>query len=235
MQTALSASPRLVDSFSLSSVVVMLNPFSPSRVHLRKGRVELLGHMTRVKWLVVQMAMALSWTRGNIECLELAGLLHDIGKSWDKESEELFYDFVGPFSPEQRAQAAKHPKRGAEMLLANPSAYGVRQEQATLVAAMIAGHHDPYDDCGNKLQVKTRELGLRDQGDLAFYGSLLITVADYFDASTAERPNDGKERRTRTSEGTLDEMRPWVNKKFCPAAFWALEVQVEHAMMALAS
>lgn len=94
------------------------------------------GHSSRVAELAVRMSRALKLSEAEAGDVELAGLLHDIGKIGVDDA-VLRKD--GPLTPEERAQIMEHSEKGASLL-----------EQARVLPHLVpvVRHHHEWIDGG---------------------------------------------------------------------------------------
>lgn len=125
-------------------------------------------HSARVADLSMQMAFRMGLT-GFQPCreIELAGLLHDIGKIGISD---LLLRKPNRLSPEEYEIVKLHPKIGARIVEQVKGLEGV--------AKMILHHHERHDGLGYPTGLAREEIPL---------GSRLIAVADTFDALTSDR------------------------------------------------
>lgn len=126
------------------------------------------GHSERVAAMAVRVGRALSLPHDQLEQLQLAALLHDIGKIG--VSTEVLSK-PGPLSRDEWPQIKSHPVRGAEILACVP-------ELAPIVAA-VKYHHERMDGSGYPE-------GLR--GDAIPLLARIVAVCDAYDAMTSVRP-----------------------------------------------
>lgn len=126
------------------------------------------GHSLRVTEYAVKIAKELRLPENDIEILNTASLLHDIGKIGT-------YDTVlgkpGKLTDEEFAIVKKHPAKGEEIL--RP----IRQFKPLL--PVIRHHHERIDGKGYPDGLKGEEIP---------FMARILHVADSFDAMTADRP-----------------------------------------------
>src|SRR5260370_29703614 len=103
-----------------------------------------------------------------IHGLETAALLHDIGKL---AVTEHILSKPGPLTQEEFQKIRIHPEVGAEIIAAVPFPYPV--------APIILSHHERWDGKGYPQGLKGEEIPI---------GARILTIVDYFDAVTTERP-----------------------------------------------
>lgn len=151
------------------------------------------GHSSRVAELAVRIARALGFSDAEVGDVELAGLLHDIGKIGVDDA-VLRKD--GPLTPDERAQIMEHSDKGAALL-----------EQATVLphlVPVVRHHHEWVDGGGYPGKLKGDEIPL---------GARIIAVADAFDAMTSDRPY----RAGLSREEAIQRIRRGIGSQFDPA------------------
>ena len=165
------------------------------------------GHCERVRSLAVRLARELKLPEDQIEPLEFAALLHDIGKIGIPER---ILNKVGPLDPEEVEVIKMHPLIGAQILsiveFFAPAINGVRH------------HHERWDGTGYPDGVAGEDID-----PLA----RIITLADTFDAMAQSRPY----RKALPLEAVLDEIRSESGKQFSPevvAAFFDAKLYIEY-------
>lgn len=150
---------------------------SLERAYLDVGRTVVLmlesrdpytrGHSERVARLCRSIALKLNLSAEEMETVELAAKLHDIGKV---ATPDRILQKPGPLEPQERAEMELHPARSLEVLR-----FLSFMEKALPV---IEGHHEAWDGSGYPR-------GLRGEG--IPLGARIIAVADAFDAMTSPR------------------------------------------------
>jgi putative two-component system response regulator len=131
----------------------------------------------------------MGWHRRAARELALAGLIHDLGKTWMQNS---VLNKPGALSQDERRQMQRHPAIAARILMT----YDVSDE----LIEIVLHHHEAYDGHGYPDHL---------EGDAIPLGARLLTVADVFDALTSARaykePLSLQEARERIehSEGTM--------------------------------
>lgn len=126
------------------------------------------GHSERVTRIALSIGRDLGFTAGELKTLELAGLLHDIGKL---ATYEAILDKPGRLTPEESRIMKLHPKKGAEIL--------APIKQMKDVVPAIRHHHESYDGTGYPDGLK---------GDAIPMLARILAVADTVDAMGADRP-----------------------------------------------
>ncbi|WIG57640.1 MAG: Response regulator [Ktedonobacterales bacterium] len=135
---------------------------------IRERDIITYEHCRRVAVYASRLAREYGWSRRAAHDLALAGLVHDLGKNW-MHNDILFKESA--LSNDERAEMERHPSIAANIL----HTYGAPK---TLVQAVLH-HHERYDGLGYPDHLAGEEIPL---------GARLLTVADVFDAITAERP-----------------------------------------------
>jgi len=128
------------------------------------------GHSVRVAEYARALARELGLPARQVDRVETAALLHDVGKMYEEFVPLLRKE--GRLTPEERMVMQSHPARGAE--LASTSA-GLRGE----VEKAIRHHHENYDGTGYPDGVA---------GDAIPITARIIMIADTLDAMTTDRP-----------------------------------------------
>jgi putative nucleotidyltransferase with HDIG domain len=128
------------------------------------------GHSVRVSKAAKLIARVLRCGRRELDNIEKAALLHDIGKI------DVVYGEIlrqkGPLTPEQRDLIRAHPDRGVEIIRSIRSL-------PFEVLECVRFHHERWDGKGYPV-------GL--QGDAIPRGARIIMVCDTIDAMTTARP-----------------------------------------------
>ncbi len=125
-------------------------------------------HIRRVQMYAAGMAKAVGLSPAAIQGVKTAALLHDIGKL---AVPEHILSKPGPLTQEEFQKIRIHPEVGAEIIAAVPFPYPV--------APIILSHHERWDGKGYPQGLKGEEIPV---------GARILTIVDYFDAVTTERP-----------------------------------------------
>lgn len=126
------------------------------------------GHSERVTIFADLIAEQMGYTAMQRRWLKRAALLHDIGKLGVSNS---VLDKPGKLTDDEYDQIKLHPVYSAK-ILANISVFSD-------IAPVAGGHHERLDGNGYRLGLKGEEIDL---------DTRIVTVADIFDALTADRP-----------------------------------------------
>jgi diguanylate cyclase (GGDEF)-like protein/PAS domain S-box-containing protein/putative nucleotidyltransferase with HDIG domain len=128
------------------------------------------GHSERVSWLAGRAAELLGMDRGEAETVELAGLLHDVGKIGVPDA---ILQKPGPLDDAERAIMVGHAALGAEILAA-AGAHALRP-----LVPLVRHHHERVDGRGYPDALA---------GDAIPLGAAIIAAADAFDTMVTARP-----------------------------------------------
>src|SRR5687767_2271243 len=126
------------------------------------------AHIRRVQVYAAGLAGALGMPEGDIQGVKTAALLHDIGKL---AVPEHILSKPGPLTQEEFQKIRVHPQVGAEIISAVPFPYPV--------APLILSHHERWDGKGYPSGLKGEDIPL---------GARILSIVDYFDALTTDRP-----------------------------------------------
>ena len=126
------------------------------------------SHIRRVQVYAAGLAKAAGLSADEIQGVKTAALLHDIGKL---AVPEHILSKPGPLTQEEFQKIRIHPQVGAEIIAAVPFPYPV--------APLILSHHERWDGKGYPQ-------GLA--GTAIPTGARILTIVDYYDAVTTERP-----------------------------------------------
>lgn len=124
-------------------------------------------HCRRVAIYANRLARHMGWHRRAARELALAGLIHDLGKTWVHNS---VLHKATALSQDEWQQMQRHPAIAARILMT----YDVSDE----LIAIVLHHHEAYDGHGYPDHLA---------GDAIPLGARLLTVADVFDALTSAR------------------------------------------------
>jgi diguanylate cyclase (GGDEF)-like protein/putative nucleotidyltransferase with HDIG domain len=125
-------------------------------------------HIRRVQVYAAGLAKALGLSDSDIQGVKTAALLHDIGKL---AVPEHILSKPGPLTQEEFQKIRIHPQVGAEIIAAVPFPYPV--------APLILSHHERWDGKGYPQGLAGEDIPM---------GARILTIVDYYDAVTTERP-----------------------------------------------
>jgi diguanylate cyclase (GGDEF)-like protein/putative nucleotidyltransferase with HDIG domain len=126
------------------------------------------SHIRRVQHYAVRLANAAGLSPTAVQGVKTAALLHDIGKL---AVPEHILSKPGPLTQEEFQKIRIHPQVGAEIIAAVPFPYPV--------APLILSHHERWDGKGYPTGLAGEDIPT---------GARILTIVDYYDAVTTERP-----------------------------------------------
>jgi putative nucleotidyltransferase with HDIG domain len=150
------------------------------------------GHCDRVARISVAIGKRLEMDDKQREELELAAILHDVGKIGVKAG---IIGKAGPLTDNEYLEMQRHPDIGAK-ILSPLSAY---QE----VALFVRHHHENYDGSGYPDGLKKDEIP---------QAARIIHLVDAFDAMTTNRPY----RNALSKKEALSRIKQGYGKQFDP-------------------
>jgi putative nucleotidyltransferase with HDIG domain len=148
-------------------------------------------HSVRVATYAVRLARALGCPEREVEDVETAALVHDLGKIGPQNQRIL--QKAGTLSHEDQRTLRGHPATGAGIV--------ARVRALRRAAQIVRLHHERPDGLGYPL-------GLR--SDQVPQGARILNVADAFDAMTSDRPY----RRALSPEAALQELDRGAGTQF---------------------
>ena len=125
-------------------------------------------HIRRVQVYATGLAKAAGLSEAEVQGVKTAALLHDIGKL---AVPEHILSKPGPLTQEEFQKIRIHPQVGAEIIAAVPFPYPV--------APLIMSHHERWDGKGYPQGLSAEQIPI---------GARILTIVDYYDAVTTERP-----------------------------------------------
>jgi diguanylate cyclase (GGDEF)-like protein/putative nucleotidyltransferase with HDIG domain len=128
-------------------------------------------HLRRVQFYVRSVGADLKLSAEQLEHLNVAALLHDIGKLGIPDHILLK---PGALSPEEWEKMKTHPSSGAEML--------ARMNFPEPVLEIVATHHEKWDGTGYPRGLKAEQIPL---------GARILSAVDCLDALASDRPYRG--------------------------------------------
>lgn len=126
------------------------------------------GHCNRMRHLCVELGRSAGMSPEELEVLEYASLLHDLGKIGVSEG---VLNKEGALTEEECRHIKEHTEIGEKILQGIPM-----MEQ---VARIIVAHHENFDGSGYPRKIA---------GDDIPFQARIIAVADLYDAMTSDRP-----------------------------------------------
>lgn len=161
------------------------------------------GHSVRVTDYAIKIAKELGMKDAEIEPLNTASLLHDIGKIGTYDA---VLDKPGRLTDEEFALVKLHPAKGEEIL--KP----IRQFEPIL--PIVRHHHERIDGKGYPDGLKGDEIPLF---------ARIIHIADSYDSMTADRPY----RKAPGKEYAISELKKYKGSQFDPDAAEAFIAYLE--------
>lgn len=159
------------------------------------------GHSKRVAEISVKIGKEMGLSREDLEQLNLAGQLHDIGKIGIPD--EILRK-PGPLTPEEFCVVKEHPEIGYRIL--EP----LFEERLELergsdinVLEVILHHHERFDGTGYPHGLEGKEIPL---------GSRILLIADAYEAMTSDRPY----RKALPFKEAIEEIRRNSGTQFDP-------------------
>ena len=150
------------------------------------------GHSQRVMIYSIAIARELGIVNQDIEDLQHASVLHDIGKIGIRES---VINKPGPLTSEEFQEITRHPELSAGILEPIPF--------LKPLLSTILHHHEWFNGSGYPSGLAGDEIPL---------GSRVMSVADTFDAMTSTRPY----RKALPADDAITELRYCAGKQFDP-------------------
>ena len=159
------------------------------------------GHTERVTEYSVMSARELGLSRSDVKKVEIASLLHDVGKIGIPDT---ILGKPGKLTDEEFEIVKSHPVRGTEIM----APIGAMRE----IIPGIRHHHERYDGLGYPDKLRGKEIPLLGR---------IIAVSDVFDALTTDRPYRGAVSVDETLEYLQSnagyQFDPEVVEAFCTA------------------
>lgn len=156
-----------------------------------KSQRELL-HSKRVGWLCGQIALQMGLSMKRTKRLQLAGLVHDIGKIG---VEEKILNKRGRLNDEEWEEIKNHPEAGWRILSS--------VHEFSEIADTILAHHEKWNGEGYPRGMRGEEIPLE---------ARIIAVADAFDAMTSQRSY----RAPMKVEDAVGELKKYAGIQFDP-------------------
>lgn len=151
---------RQVQQMAMETVRALANAIDAKDNYTR-------GHSERVGWLAKFLGRALGLPPAELQIVEWAGLLHDVGKIGISEQ---ILNKPGALTPEELAEMQKHPRLSFEVL--KPIA------SLEPVLPGVLYHHENHDGSGYPERIRGDEIPLI---------ARILHVVDIFDALTSSR------------------------------------------------
>ncbi|MCH2144301.1 MAG: HD domain-containing protein [Phycisphaerales bacterium] len=150
------------------------------------------GHSQRVSWLAGRLAAAYGWDEAGVRRVELAGLVHDVGKIGVPES---VLCKAGRLTDPEFDQIKQHPGIGARILRDIP--------QMKDILPAVLHHHERWDGGGYPMGLAGDEIPMI---------ARFVAIADAFDAMSSDRTY----RSARPRDYVLQEITRCAGTQFDP-------------------
>lgn len=150
------------------------------------------GHSDRVTAYALEIGRTMGLGEDELKRLELAGLLHDVGKLGTYEA---ILDKPGALTDEELKLMRKHPEKGLDIL--------GHIKQMGDILPVILHHHEHFDGSGYPRGLRGSEIPLM---------ARILTVADTVDAMGADRPY----RKGKSPEAIVAELKRCSGTQFDP-------------------
>jgi putative nucleotidyltransferase with HDIG domain len=124
-------------------------------------------HLQRVRVYAVEVGKELNVAKDEMEALQAAALLHDIGKL---AIPEHIVSKPGRLTPEEFEKMKIHPLVGAEIL--------ERVQFPYPVVPIVRAHHEKFDGTGYPLGLKGKQIPI---------GARILSAVDFLDALASDR------------------------------------------------
>lgn len=152
------------------------------------------GHSLRVCEYARSMARDLGLSTKQVDQIESAALLHDVGKIYEEFAPLLRKE--GKLTPDERMLMQRHPSRSAELASTIAEFRGP-------VGLAIRHHHENFDGSGYPDGISGESIPL---------AARIIMIADTIDAMTTDRPY----RKALSFDRTMEELKKFAGKQFDP-------------------
>lgn len=151
------------------------------------------GHCNRMRHLCVELGKAAGLSLEDLETLEYAAILHDLGKIGINES---VLNKQGPLDEAECMHIKEHTEIGEKILKGVPLMAGV--------AEVVVAHHENFDGTGYPRGLK---------GDGIPLSARIIAVVDLYDAMISDRPY----RKGMELERVIEEMKRVAGTQLDPS------------------
>ena len=150
------------------------------------------AHLQRVRIYAVELAKKLRLPQEEIEAIQAAALLHDIGKL---AVPEHIISKPGKLSPEEFEKVKIHPLVGAEIL--------ERVNFPYPVVPIVRAHHEKWDGTGYPVGLKGEQIPI---------GARILSAVDFLDALASDR----QYRKALSMEDVIARIHEESGKSFDP-------------------
>jgi len=178
---------KIVESQSMRNQTVNIIMQTLNEKNEREKR-----HSVEVAKWAKEIGVAMGLSVQKVKEIELAGLLHDIGKIAIKED---ILNKPGKLTEEEYDEIKRHPESGYHILKS--------VDEYSSLAQCVLEHHERFDGKGYPKGIKGSQISLI---------ARIIAVADAFEAMIAQRPY----RKSLTEEMAIEEIKKNANTQFDP-------------------
>ena len=178
---------KIVESQSMRNQTVNIIMQTLSEKNEREKR-----HSVEVAKWAKEIGVSMGLSVQKVKEIELAGLLHDIGKIAIKED---ILNKPGKLTEEEYDEIKRHPESGYHILKS--------VDEYSSLAQCVLEHHERFDGKGYPKGIKGSQISLI---------ARIIAVADAFEAMIAQRPY----RKSLTEEMAIEEIKKNSNTQFDP-------------------
>lgn len=178
---------KIVESQSMRNQTVNIIMQTLSEKNEREKR-----HSVEVAKWAKEIGVSMGLSVQKVKEIELAGLLHDIGKIAIKED---ILNKPGKLTEEEYDEIKRHPESGYHILKS--------VDEYSSLAQCVLEHHERFDGKGYPKGIKGTQISLI---------ARIIAVADAFEAMIAQRPY----RKSLTEEMAIEEIKKNSNTQFDP-------------------
>ncbi len=149
-------------------------------------------HSRNVATLAVALAEEVGLDRNNVQLIEVAALLHDVGKIGISDA---VLRKPGRLTPAERAHIEEHPQLGEQILSST---------RLVEILPWVVAHHERFDGKGYPRGIK---------GEAIPYEARILAICDAYDAMTSERPY----RSALSHDAAVQELDLNIGTQFDPA------------------
>lgn len=178
---------KIVESQSMRNQTVNIIMQTLNEKNEREKR-----HSVEVAKWAKEIGVSMGLSVQKVKEIELAGLLHDIGKIAIKED---ILNKPGKLTEEEYDEIKRHPESGYHILKS--------VDEYSSLAQCVLEHHERFDGKGYPKGIKGSQISLI---------ARIISVADAFEAMIAQRPY----RKSLTEEMAIEEIKKNSNTQFDP-------------------
>src|SRR5258707_1428069 len=148
-------------------------------------------HSNRVSQYAVRLARGLNLREREVEEIECAALVHDLGKIGPQHQHIL--QKPGSLSMEEQRTLRSHPAAGAEIV--------AKVRALRRASEIVRSHHERPDGQGYPFGLRAADVPI---------GARILNVSDAFDAMTSDRPY----RRALSPDAAIQELSRGAGTQF---------------------